>query len=164
MIVVTGVPGTGKTSVARILSKRLSLPLIEVNQLVRQKKLFTGKENNSLIVDMKRLALELKGFNGIVEGHVLCELKLPATVVVLRASPRSLKRRLAPRCYSRQKLQDNIESEALDYCAIHASKNYKKIIQVDTTGLSPAQAAAKTLRYLETKKSDSIDWSEYFMK
>ena len=164
MIVVTGVPGTGKTTVARILSKRLSLPLIEVNKLVRQKKLYTKKEKGCLVVNMKKLAAALRGFDGIAEGHVLCELPLPGTAVVLRTSPRALKRRLAPRRYPRQKVLDNIEAEALDYCAINAKQNYKKIIQVDTTGLPPSQSAAKVMHYLKTKKSDSVDWSNYFMK
>ncbi|MCK4327262.1 MAG: adenylate kinase family protein [Candidatus Diapherotrites archaeon] len=164
MIVVTGVPGTGKTAVARLLSKRLSLALIEVNSLVRKKKLHTGRENGSLVVDMKKLATELRGFDGIVEGHVLCELKLPATAVVLRTSPRALKRRLAPRRYSRQKLSDNVEAEALDYCAINAKQNYKKMIQVNTTGLTARQSTAKVIHYLKTRQSDSVDWSSYFLE
>ncbi len=164
MIVITGTPGTGKTTIAKIVARRLSLPLIETNKLVKQKKLFAGKENGSLLVKMPALARELKGFKGVVEGHVLCELKLPGTIVVLRASPRAIKKRLAPRRYSKQKINDNVEAEALDYCAIYSKQNYRKIIQVNTTGLTPNQAASKVLNYLESKKTDSVDWSEYFLK
>lgn len=163
MIVITGTPGTGKTTIAKLISKRLDLPLIETNKLVRKKKLYTRKEKDSLVVDLKKLKKELHGFKGVVEGHVLCEIPLPATIIILRASPRSIKKRLSPRRYSKQKLRDNIESEALDYCLFKAKKNYRRVIQLDTTGLSPSKAAAKTLRYLNENLSDSVDWSDYFL-
>jgi len=164
MIVVTGTPGTGKTTVAKLIAARLSLPLIEVNRLVRQKHLYCGRESGSLLVDMKALKKELKHFEGVAEGHVLCELRLPATAIVLRASPRAIRRRLEPRHYSKQKLKDNIEAEALDYCAIMARKNYKQVADVDTTGLKPPQSATKAINYMQKGKSDSVDWSSYFMR
>ena len=132
--------------------------------LRRKKKFFTGREGGSLVVDMKKLASALKGFEGIAEGHVLCELSLPATAIVLRASPAAIRRRLAPRRYSKQKVCDNVEAEALDYCAINALENYKKVIQVDTTGLCAKKSASKALRYLKTNKSDRVDWSDYFLR
>lgn len=164
MIVVTGTPGTGKTSVARIIAARLSLPLIEANRLVKQKHLYHGRESGSLLVDMPALKKELVHFDGLAEGHVLCELRLPATAIVLRASPRALRRRLAPRHYSKKKLGENIEAEALDYCSIMARKNYQHVLDVDTTGLKPSQSATKTINYLQKGKSDFIDWSGYFMR
>lgn len=164
MIVVTGTPGTGKTSVARILSRRLSLPLIEANSLVRKEHLYHGIEGGSLLVDMPALKKELTRFTGIAEGHVLCEMRLPATAVVLRASPRAIRRRLLPRHYSKRKLNDNIEAEALDYCTVMARENYKKVIEVDTTGLTAERSAAKAYRHLHTGASDHVDWSNYFMR
>ena len=163
MIVVTGTPGTGKTAVARIISKSLGLPLIEVNALVKEKRLYTGRESGSLIVDMPKLKRALRGFTGVVEGHVLCELKLPGTAIVLRASPRSIRARLAPRHYPARKLLDNIEAEALDYCAAKAEQNFSRMFQVDTTGLTPNQSATKALRFLKRGGSDFVDWSSYFL-
>lgn len=163
MIAVTGTPGTGKTLVARAISKRLGLPLIEVNSLAKEKKLYTSVEQGSLVVDLAKLKRALRGFTGVAEGHLLCEIRLPAKVIVLRASPRTIARRLAPRRYSKQKLKDNIEAEALDYCAIKSRQHYRRVIEVDTTGLTPAQSAAKTLRYLRSGKSDRVDWSGYFL-
>ena len=162
MIAITGTPGTGKTSVARIISKRLGLPLIEANALIRTKRLYTHREGGSMVVDPERLRRALSGFEGVAEGHLLCEFPLPAKCIVLRASPRAIARRLAPRNYGAQKLRDNIEAEALDYCAIMARKHYRRVIEVDTTGLSPVQSAAKALRYL-TGGTDRVDWSSYFL-
>lgn len=163
MFVITGTPGTGKTTIAKLIAKRLELPLIEVNKLVKQKKLYTGTEGGSLVVDMAKLKKELRGFDGVVEGHVLCELKLPATALVFRASPLALRKRLAPRKYPKQKVLDNLEAEALDYCAIKATENYSRIIQIDTTGLTPAKSTSIALNYLKRGGSDFVDWSEYFL-
>ncbi len=166
MIVVTGTPGTGKTTIARLLAAELGLPFISVNTLIRAKKLHTGMDQGSLVVDMRALARELRGFKGVVEGHVLCDLKLPADrVVVLRASPRSIARRLGPRNYPKQKLQDNIDSEALDYCLIRSIENYgrRKVVQVNTTGLMPQENVRRVLRSISTRKSDRVDWSGYFL-
>lgn len=163
MIAVTGTPGTGKTLVAREVAKHLRLPLIEVNALVKEKKLYTHVDHGSLVTDLARLKRALRGFAGVAEGHLLCEISLPAKVIVLRASPRTIVKRLAPRHYDKGKLKDNIEAEALDYCAIKARQHYARVIEVDTTGLTPAQSAAKALRYLRSGKSDRVDWSSYFL-
>ncbi len=164
MIVVTGTPGTGKTSAARIIARLLKLQLIEANKLVRRKRLYTGTEDGSLIVDMPALRGELLHFTGVVEGHVLCELRLPAQAIVLRASPRALRRRLAPRHYSKRKLEDNIGAEALDYCSIMARENYRRVVDVDTTGLTASETAKKAISFLQAGKSDFVDWSGYFMR
>ena len=166
MIVVTGTPGTGKTAIARLVAAELGLPFISVNTLIKSKRLHFGMDNGSLVVDMRALARELRGFNGVVEGHVLCDLKLPADrVVVLRASPRSIARRLKPRNYSRQKLQDNIDSEALDYCLIRSIGNYgrRKVVQVNTTGRMPVESARRAIRAISTMRSDRVDWSGHFL-
>jgi len=166
MIVVTGTPGTGKTTIARLLAAELGLPFISANTLIKSKKLHKGMDNGSLVVDMPALKRELRGFNGIVEGHVLCDLKLQADrVVVLRASPRAIARRLRSRRYSRKKLEDNLEAEALDYCMIHSLENYprRKVIQVNTTGRMPSENVRRVLAALRSRKSDRVDWSGYFL-
>jgi adenylate kinase len=164
MIVVTGTPGSGKTTVARRLAKTLRMPFIAVNDLVKEKRLYTGVSDGSLVVNAAKLARALRGFRGVVEGHVLSDMRLPASVcVVLRASPRSIAARLRPRRYSPLKLEDNIEAEALDYCAIHALQNYRCVVQVDTTGRTPAESAKRALRAIRTMRSDRVDWSAYFL-
>lgn len=164
MIVVTGTPGTGKTTLAKALGKTLDLPVIHVNELVKKKrKLSLGREGSSILVDLKALKKELRGFNGIVEGHVLCEISLPAKAVVLRTSPKELERRLKRKGFGKRKIRDNVEAEALDYCLIKARENYKKLIQVDTTGTTADAALARTLFLLREMVSDKVDWSDYFL-
>ncbi|MCD6522376.1 MAG: adenylate kinase family protein [Candidatus Diapherotrites archaeon] len=165
MIIITGVPGTGKTSVARELSKKMRVPLIEVNRIVREKKIYTGKEDGSYVVDMKRLKKEIENRNGVMEGHLLCEIPLKAEYVfVLRCSPKVLWRRLQKRHYSKKKIKENVEAEALDYCLIRARENYKKVYQVDTTRRTVASTVRKILRIMRGEEDDSVDFSNYFLR
>lgn len=165
MIVITGTPGTGKTAVTVSLGKALGLSVLHVNDMVKKKKkLSLGKEGGSIVVNLKELKKELKGFDGIVEGHVLCEVRLPAKVVVLRTDPKELEKRLEKKRFGKKKIQDNVEAEALDYCLIKARENYKKVVQIDTTGRSVDATLARVLFMLEDMVGDKVDWSDYFMK
>lgn len=164
MIVITGTPGTGKTSVSKVLGKALKMKVLHVGDLVKEKNhLCCGEEGGSLLVDVEKLREELEGFDGIAEGHVLCEISLPARAIVLRTNPIELEARLRKRDYSESKIRENVEAEAIDYCWINASQNYEDLIQVDTTGLSVEATKAKILFMLDGLESDSVDWSEFFL-
>lgn len=167
-LVITGVPGTGKTEVAGILSKRLKCKLVAANKLVSSKKLWsgTGKFGEKIALMGKlRAALQgvMKAERIIVEGHLACEFKLPADwVVVLRADPDVLEKRLAKRGYPAEKIDENVFAEMLDYCTTCAAEHYgaKKVIEFDTTAKSAKESAAAILPLLGGKKTaKSVDWS-----
>ena len=61
VIAVTGTPTAGKTTFATSLSKETGIKAIEVNDIVEEKKLFTGvDEHDSKIVKMAELKKEIK--------------------------------------------------------------------------------------------------------
>lgn len=164
-IVITGVPGTGKSSAADELGKLLGLRVIHITEWVKGKKLgkWKGKE---LIVSPSRLRRSLLNEkNGIIEGHLACEFSLPRTLVfVLRCSPSVLRRRLRARKYSGIKARENIEAEALDYCTILAERNYRRVYDIDTTHSPAPKTARKMVRIIKKGgKGDRVDWSGYFL-
>ena len=138
-IIITGTPGTGKTSVAKPLGKRLKHRVLNEKQFALDNKIGNwDAEENELVVPLVPFAKALNSFfakekDVIVEGHMLCELKSKADfVVLLRLNPEILETRLEQRNYTDEKIQDNVFCEGVDYCKKHVERNYskKKIIEV----------------------------------
>lgn len=168
-IVITGTPGTGKSVIARKLSALLGLELVDLKKIVRARKLAAGREHE---VDIGKLAAAL-GFlrrrNGyVVEGHLACELKLPADFVfVLRTNPRVLGRRLSKRGYGARKLDDNLTAEMLDYCTQRVEQEYrKKPLELDTSARSPSASARLIALAIKRKrkKLDDINYSQEIIR
>lgn len=141
LFAITGVPGTGKSTLSRELSKKTGWALVEINRLIEEKGLWNGTEMGAKIVDMNALAREIaalarknKNRNLILEGHLLCDLKTGADfIVVLRTNPAALRKRLAARGYPKKKIDENVMAEALDYCTLEAESRYEKVYEIDTT-------------------------------
>lgn len=135
-IIFTGTPGTGKSSAAKWLAQKMGWPLINEKQHCLEHKI--GRfEEEELIIPLpelkKSLQKELKSRkNAVLEGHLLCEIKLPVDLVfVITMDPERLQAVLEARGYSAEKIQDNVFCEGIDYCKKHALRNYgKKVVEV----------------------------------
>lgn len=155
-ILITGVPGTGKTSISEILARRLGYPLITTKDVTRDKYVDTRS------LRMKTLWMLKDVENAVIEGHLFCEVRLPVDlVIVLRTHPEELRRRLEKREYSDKKLRENIMAELLDYCVVKAEQKYGDVWQVDTTEKTPKECADRILDAMKgvTDIYDRVDWS-----
>lgn len=167
-IVITGSVGVGKTTVSQALGERLKMKVLHVTDYVKEHRLYSGEEDGELVVKMNSLKKELNPMRHIImESHLLCEFKLSdSIVVVLRCDPKKIRGRLELRGYSPQKIRDNLETEALDYCTINAIENYgeARVHEIDVTNMTPEGAAEETIKLLRGKrKSDEVDYSSHFL-
>ncbi len=163
-IIITGCPGTGKSTLAKKLAMELRVQRISINDFATSEKLcYREPGSREKTADVKRLPgrlrARLKNLPGyIAEGHLACEFNIPAdTVLVLRADPRILAGRYAKRGYSQGKADENLLAEFLDYCLVLAEKNYPetRIVQIDATKPSSVGAVK---RKLADGSFDAVNW------
>ncbi|MBN2126837.1 MAG: AAA family ATPase [Candidatus Diapherotrites archaeon] len=140
ILVITGTPGTGKTEIAKELSKKLGFKVINEKEFALTHKLGKLNKEKEIEIDVKKMQKKLlislkKEKNQVIEGHLLCEMKIPANLcVVLHANSSILEKRMKKRGYSDEKILDNIFCEETDYCLKKASKNYVYITNIDSSG------------------------------
>lgn len=169
-IVITGTPGTGKSSLAKALAAHLRYPRLDVLALIEQHNIYRivrGEKEKT--VKMRALHRAVKQWfndhpNGIAESHLLCEFDAGADiVVVLRCKPNVLEKRLEKRRYTKSKVRGNVESEALDYCLVNAELNYRdgRVMPIDTTRRISAAHFARKIRM---RQGDKVDWSAWLLR
>ena len=157
-IIITGTPGTGKTEIAEELAFETNYQLIDIKEFVNKNNLFNIVENEKE-VDIpslkKQLIPHLKQFKDyIVEGHLACEFKIPADfVIVLRTNPKILKARLQERKYKKEKLNENLEAEMLDYCVQRVESVYGiSPLELDTSKRTITECSQEIQSALMQKK------------
>ncbi len=166
-LLITGVPGCGKTVLARKMSEILNANLIDVNAIIEKHKIYTTSGRKEKLVNVEKLETILKKLlskekNFIAESHLLCEMRgLPCDrIIVLRCNPLVLKKRLRKRGYPAWKIKENVVAELLDYCSIKTEGNYakSKVLEIDfTIPLSPKKVLGKS-------EGDRVDWMREFAK
>lgn len=141
---ISGTPGTGKSSVARELSLRLQVPLIELSNYVIENNLYVYYDElrNSYVVDedkVRERLIELYKKEGalIIVGHYLEILprELFELVLILRRDPYDLINILKLRSWPDHKVAENIEAELLSICTLNAIEELGEdiVVEVDTT-------------------------------
>jgi len=158
-LIITGTPGVGKTTLARLLSKKLGCLAYNEKTLALEKKIGKWNEKeNELVIPLEPFAKMLDAFlskqkNAVIEGHLLCELKLKADYVILiRVHPELLESRLQERNYTEEKIQDNVFCEGIDYCKKHVERNYpkEKIVEIQS-GKTIKETLDKIIKGLKEK-------------
>lgn len=140
-IIITGTPGTGKTTFSKKLSNKLGYPILDVSKFIKNKKLQDGydKKKRCYIVDTKKLNKEIikeinkvkknkpKGI--IIDSHLSHYLssKYVDLCYVTKCSLKTLEKRLKKKKYYKSKIRENLDVEIFDICYLEALENKHKI-------------------------------------
>ncbi|KIY69962.1 P-loop containing nucleoside triphosphate hydrolase protein [Cylindrobasidium torrendii FP15055 ss-10] len=159
VIVITGTPGTGKSTHAEILANESPIPLrhINVSEFVKEHGLYEAfdEEWQSYTVDEDRLLDELEPLasaGGIILDWHTCEAfpeRWADLVVVLRCDHTQLWERLEKRAYSLKKIQENNEAEIMQVVLEEARSSYAPEIVVELNSGSMEELEANVARIVE---------------
>ncbi len=167
-IVITGNPGVGKHTVAKKLSQRLAQPILDLNQIAIESKVFE-KRNSTLDVDVGKLTKIIKKRiqkNSIIVGHLAPYVLSKSQVdyaIILRKNPYKLIPIYKKRKYTQKKITENVGSEILGIIEYDTITRFsmQKTFQINATGLSTHQIINKIGLILKHKfKGDKVDWLE----
>jgi adenylate kinase len=111
-LLITGVPGTGKTLISKRLAELLNLNYINVGEFAKENFNFSIEEDE-IVIDEKEVEKKLKELENIViDSHIPFKAD---KALILRCNPSILLERLRQRRYPEEKIKDNLLSEILDY-------------------------------------------------
>lgn len=175
VILVTGSPCVGKTSIARLLSSKLGACHVDLTDLALKENLVLGRdeERDSIIVDEIRMRRKLRGIissqvekDVVIDGHYAAAVtpkKLVTNVFVLRRNPIELRKLMEKRGFSGRKLWENLASEILDVCLVEALRVYGKsgICELDVSGKSVEEVVDEILEILRGRRRcrvGVVDW------
>jgi len=170
IIIVTGTPGVGKTTVGKLLAERLGSEFLSLGDLVKKQRLHKGFDRSarSYIIDEpavrrmlkgylkdhreKRIVFETHSFNSILQKtHGM-------VTVVLRLDPLVLARRLKERNWPKLKIWENVEAELIDLSLYDSLKvlGNRGVYEIDATGKSPGNLVREILMALHRGKGWSM--------
>tara|TARA_B100001123_G_C15039065_1_gene918702 strand:- start:407 stop:919 length:513 start_codon:yes stop_codon:yes gene_type:complete len=163
---LTGTPGTGKTSI----SKNLNKEIIHLSDLYPDSS--EGRnQNGEWIIDLdklNKLTQEKLRDDTIIEGHLSHFIDNIDQIIVLRCDPRELRRRMEMRDYNIEKIEENLEAEAIGliYSQALEINNGIDVFQHDTTKLSVDESTTILRDFFEgnIKLDETIDYSERIME
>ncbi len=173
VIVISGTPGTGKTTVANKIIKMLKpffdkgdIDYVNVKEFVEKHKIYDYYDKNleTFIVDVDTFIDELRRYIDnsnyvlfLLDGHLGSYLPKEITLftVITECDIRILKKRLEDRGYSEVKVRDNLDSEIFKECYYDALDNKHKISVINTSFMNDEyennvkEIAKKIKRYLK---------------
>ncbi|AEH07481.1 adenylate kinase family protein [Methanothermococcus okinawensis] len=179
-IAITGTPGVGKSTVSKLLVKKLNntekfgnFEYIDITDAVKEHKLYSEKDEkmDSYVVDFQKLGnyineiVKSKSENLVIDGHVSHLLDVDY-IVVLRCNPEIVSNRLKDRNYCKDKVKENVAAEILDVCLIGAldNSNCKYVYELDTTYKNVSSIVGEIVDAITHKKTKYgiVNWLDTY--
>ncbi|MBT4150795.1 AAA family ATPase [Candidatus Woesearchaeota archaeon] len=136
LIVISGTPGTGKTTWAKILAKKLGYTRIDLHDHYKDISTGYNRSKQAYDIDVTKFKKLVNGFkkNIILDSHIAHLLPKTDLCIVLTCSNlKKLEKRLKERKYSKKKIRENLDAEIFQICLNEAKENGHKVVTFDTS-------------------------------
>ena len=162
-ILITGTPGTGKTTLAAEVANRLGITHVNIGEIAKENNYYDGYDDKlqTHILDEDKLLddLELRLGDERQDSNVCdyhCSEMFPERwfdlVIVLRCPSDVLFKRLEERGYSNYKIQQNVEAEIFQTILDETKESYKaEIVQ---------EVQNATVEDMEENIEKIINWAQ----
>ena len=173
MKIITGNPGTGKHTIAKLIASKSCLDIIDINKVAIKEGIFRRNEgtHDVDVSKLKKIINKMQSENSILVGHLapyVISTKNVERVVVLRKSPYKLQPIYKKRKYSNKKSLENLGSEILGIVYHDCIREFgqKKTFQIDTSNDTISQTVKKVELFFKgkKKKDDNVDWLDLIFK
>jgi len=168
IIAISGTPGTGKTSITELLKNNFKI--VHLNNLAKEKGCLKGydRKRKVRIVDYKCLDDKIDDVSDIVIESHYAHLMHFDVLIILRTKPDILRKRLIDKGFSIQKINENLEAEALGVISEESMDFLDRAFEIDTSFITAQVAADLALKIIAERPDEyrigKIDWSEEILK
>jgi adenylate kinase len=143
VIVITGTPCTGKTTLAKAVAKEFDYNYIDGKKIIKEKKLAVGydKKRRCDIIDERQLAKVFEDIirnskkSMVIDSHMSHYINPDAVDVCLvtTCNLKELQKRMKKRDYPKEKIDENMQCEIMEICINEAKEQGHNVKVVDTT-------------------------------
>jgi adenylate kinase len=175
VILITGTPCVGKTTVAQQLTAELDALCINLTEFAEKHRLTLGedKKRRTTIIDEEKMRTKISETidktekrNIIIDGHyapAVVPKRYATRIFVLRRNPIELRRFMEKSGFSGAKLWENLASEILDVCLVEALREHEKekVCELDITGKTVENVTREIIAILDERKKcfvGCVDW------
>ena len=144
LITITGSPGTGKSTLAELLEKKLKYKRINLHDYYKQISTGYDRKKQCYGIDLKKFKelvkkkiqeLKKEKRNGLIIdshiSHLLPKSLVDLCIVMVCSNLKKLENRLKKRKYSKKKIRENLDAEIFQVC-LNEAKEKHNILVVDS--------------------------------
>lgn len=157
LIIITGTPCTGKSTLAKALARKLRYERLDLHHYYHSISTGYNKKKQAHDIDKKKfITLVKKKFSRAEKGlildshisHLLPSRMVDLCIVLTCSNLKVLQKRLQKRKYPKEKISENMDAEIFQICLTEAQEQGHQIISFDTAKSSTTiilRAVSKSL-------------------
>jgi adenylate kinase len=175
VILITGTPCVGKTTIAQQLTAKLDALYINLTEFAEKHQLALGedKKRKTTIIDEEKMRKKIsetidtaEKLTIIIDGHyapAVVPKRYATRIFVLRRNPIELRKFMEKSGFRGAKLWENLASEILDACLVEALREHakEKLCELDVTGKTVENVTREIITILDDRKKclvGCVDW------